>query len=288
MTPELVAFQSRQQWIDWQAQHQATLDAQHRDNLTVAAALPVEPIAGHCVFCREERRFGCAAGADRNDPAAVSLRESLLCQACHTNARQRAVAQLLFERIDPLKHDIYVTEQSSHLYLQLKRRCRSVRGSEFTTSWGQRFHLWLWLARHGRPGPLWCENLTRLSFADRSLDAVATLDVLEHVPDADRAFRECARVLRPGGHLLMTVPFYSDQDASEEVARIGTDGTIEHLKPPEFHGDPLGGGVLCFHHFAWDLLDRLRDAGFTQASAVRLRDPARGLPGANWIFCAVR
>ena len=285
MTAEVVAFQSRQQWVDWQAQHQAALNAQHRDNLDLAAALPVEPIAGHCVFCRAERRFGCADGAD---PTTLSLRESLLCLACHTNARQRAVAQLLFERIDPRNDDIYVTEQSSHLYLQLRRRCRSVCGSEFTTSWRQRFHLWLWLARHGRPGPLRREDLTRLSFAERSLDAIASLDVLEHVPDADRAFRECARVLRPGGRLLMTVPFYSGRDASEELARVGVDGSVEHLQPPEFHGDPLGGGVLCFHHFAWDLLDRLRDAGFTAASAIRLRDPARGLPGANWIFCATR
>jgi SAM-dependent methyltransferase len=285
VTLEVVAFQSRRQWIDWQVQHQATLNAQHRDNTALTAALPVEPIAGHCVFCGTERRFGCAEGAD---PSAISLRESLLCQGCQTNARQRAVGELLFEQVDPGKDDIYVTEQSSHLYLQLRRHCRSVRGSEFTTSWVQRFYLWLWLARHGRPGPLRRENLTRLSFPDRSLDAIATLDVLEHVPDADRAFRQCARVLRPGGRLLMTVPFYSGQDASEQVARIGTDGTVEHLQPPEFHGDPLGGGVLCFHHFGWDLLDRLRDAGFSGASAVRLRDPARGLPGANWIFCATR
>ena len=288
MTPDVVAFQSRQQWIDWQAQHRAALNAQHRDNLALAAALPAEPIAGHCVFCRAARRFGRANGADMIDPAVVSLRESLLCQACQTNARQRAVGELLFQQVDPGKHDIYVTEQSSHLYLQLKRRCRSVSGSEYTTSWGQRFHLWLWLARHGRPGPLRCENLTRLSFADQSLDAVATLDVLEHVPDADRAFRECARVLRCGGHLLMTVPFYSDQDTSEEVARVSVDGVVEHLQPPEYHGDPLGGGVLCFHHFGWDVLDRLRDAGFSDASAVRLRDPSRGLPGANWIFHATR
>ncbi len=285
MTPEVVAFQSRRQWIDWQAQHQDELDREHRDNLALAVALPGAPIVGVCVLCRVERRFGCVEGVD---PATVSLRESLLCQGCHTNARQRAVAQLLFERMDPREDDIYVTEQSSHLYLQLRRRCRSLRGSEFTTAWRQRLHLWLWLARHGRPGPLRHEDLTQLSFADQSLDAIATLDVLEHVPDADRAFRECARVLRPGGHLLMTVPFYCAHDGSEVMARIGTDGTVEHLQPPEFHGDPLGGGVLCFHHFGWDLLDRLHDAGFTEASAVRLRDPARGLPGANWIFCAAR
>ena len=46
------------------------------------------------------------------------------------------------------------------------------------------------------------------------------------------------------------------------------DGTIEHLHPPEYHGDPLDpGGCLCFHHFGWDLLDLLRDAGFRSVTA---------------------
>jgi hypothetical protein len=28
------------------------------------------------------------------------------------------------------------------------------------------------------------------------------------------------------------------------------------------------GGVLCYYHFGWDLLDRMRAAGFSQASVV--------------------
>ena len=59
-------------------------------------------------------------------------------------------------------------------------------------------------------------------------------------------------------------------------------------QPPEYHGDPLGGGVLCFHHFGWDLLDAMRECGFAEAEALRVRDPERGLPEAQWVLRARR
>jgi SAM-dependent methyltransferase len=45
-----------------------------------------------------------------------------------------------------------------------------------------------------------------LPVADARIDAVLALDVLEHVADDVGMAREAARVLRPGGHLLVTVP----------------------------------------------------------------------------------
>jgi len=44
-------------------------------------------------------------------------------------------------------------------------------------------------------------------FADASFDYALSIEVLEHVDDADLALREIARVLRAGGLLLMTMPF---------------------------------------------------------------------------------
>lgn len=45
-----------------------------------------------------------------------------------------------------------------------------------------------------------------LPIADASADVVTALDLLEHIPDDAAALREFARVLRPGGILLVTVP----------------------------------------------------------------------------------
>ncbi len=45
-----------------------------------------------------------------------------------------------------------------------------------------------------------------LPFAPPSLDAVVASSVLEYVPDPAVVLAECARVLRPGGVLLCTVP----------------------------------------------------------------------------------
>ena len=47
-----------------------------------------------------------------------------------------------------------------------------------------------------------------LALADAAFDLAVALDVLEHVRDDDRALRELARVIAPGGRLLVTVPQY--------------------------------------------------------------------------------
>jgi len=46
----------------------------------------------------------------------------------------------------------------------------------------------------------------RLPFRDRTFDTVLALEVLEHVGNPDACVEEIARVLAPGGTLLLTVP----------------------------------------------------------------------------------
>ena len=43
-------------------------------------------------------------------------------------------------------------------------------------------------------------------FADASFDCVTMLAVLEHVPDTESLARECFRLLRPAGRVVLTVP----------------------------------------------------------------------------------
>lgn len=51
-------------------------------------------------------------------------------------------------------------------------------------------------------------DITKIPLPDSSLDTVLALDVLEHVADDQRAIGECARVLRPGGILIIFVPAF--------------------------------------------------------------------------------
>lgn len=51
------------------------------------------------------------------------------------------------------------------------------------------------------------QDVLNLSWPEGHVDAVICLEVLEHVTDPFRAARELVRVLKPGGRLLLSVPF---------------------------------------------------------------------------------
>jgi SAM-dependent methyltransferase len=65
------------------------------------------------------------------------------------------------------------------------------------------------LGAHG--GGVWnltAADVTRLPFADGSFDLVICSEVLEHIPDHQRAIHEVVRVLKPGQTLVVSVPRY--------------------------------------------------------------------------------
>jgi SAM-dependent methyltransferase len=51
-----------------------------------------------------------------------------------------------------------------------------------------------------------CGNACSLPFTDDSFDIVTLFDVLEHIEDDRRAAQEALRVVRPGGHVLISTP----------------------------------------------------------------------------------
>ena len=64
-----------------------------------------------------------------------------------------------------------------------------------------------------------------LPFADASIDTVLLLEVLEHVGDAPGVLAGIARVLKPGGLLLLSVPFlYPLHDAPHDYRRYTAPG----------------------------------------------------------------
>jgi SAM-dependent methyltransferase len=63
-------------------------------------------------------------------------------------------------------------------------------------------------------------DLTRLGLAGASQDTVVCVSVLEHVDDLAAAVDELARVLRPGGRLVLTAPFLYPIHDTHDVWRV--------------------------------------------------------------------
>lgn len=89
-----------------------------------------------------------------------------------------------------------------------------------------------------------------LPFADASFDTVLCTQVLEHVAEPETLFREAARVLKAGGHLVLTAPQYNAlHEEPRDFFRYTRHG-LEHLAAktgftPQA-AQPIGGFVALF------------------------------------------
>jgi len=74
-----------------------------------------------------------------------------------------------------------------------------------------------------------------LDFPDDRFDVVVSCDVIEHVAEDDEAMREMARVLRPGGILVLTVPAHrwlwtAHDEALDHLRRYESAGLRELIE----------------------------------------------------------
>lgn len=239
-------------------------------------------LPGVCDVCREVVRFEVVRGADASSRVFArppNWRETLSCPRCRLNNRQRLVAKEVRARA-PEGAVVYAMEQVTPMYAWLRGLSGvKLHGSEY-------------LGPDVQPGEvkdgIRHEDVTALSFADASVDVVVSNDVFEHVPDAEAGFREVARVLRPGGVLVMTIPFHARRAASSVRARLAG-GKVLHLAPPEYHGNPVDpGGSLVFHDFGFDVLDVLGRAGLSAKVVAEWSVSYGHLGGPQWYFLAER
>jgi SAM-dependent methyltransferase len=123
-------------------------------------------------------------------------------------------------------------------------------------------------------------DITAIPVESESFDAVLCTEVLEHVPEPLKALAEIARILKPGGKLLLTAPL----------------GSLLHQEPYHYYG---GYTPYFYRRFlpelGFEIEDLHSNQGFfslfgqeTQRYADLLRDPAvKRLPFAKRALLAI-
>ena len=106
-------------------------------------------------------------------------------------------------------------------------------------------------------------DVQALDFVDASYDAVIAAWMLYHVPDLDRALRECARVLRPGGVLVAVTNAAADLAAL--WALVGRDPSARLLTFRSENGEE----ALRRHFDHVERRDLESDVTFPDADAIR-------------------
>ena len=220
---------------------------------------------GYCKVCDKPTTFlvDRLCGAQENEKSWIpNWRERLICAHCHLNNRQRSILQaiktVVKTRTDTGKTvSLYVMEQITPVFIWLSNNIQNVTGSEY-------------LGEHLKSGTIVDgirhENIETLSFANQSFDIITSNDVLEHVNLPEKAIAEMYRILKPGGEVFISVPFYLNNIQIIQRATL-VHGVIKHLLPPIYHGNPLSEkGSLVFNDFGWEFLEQLTAAGFQEVS----------------------
>lgn len=115
-----------------------------------------------------------------------------------------------------------------------------------------------------------------IPLADASFDAVVLTQVLEHVRRPAAVIAEIARVLRPGGRLLATVPFVWElheephdywRFTSYALASLLEDGGLDAIRI-EPRSDSFSALAQLMTNVSWTLLGHDGDDRAVQASGV--------------------
>lgn len=218
---------------------------------------PVVANRGYCACCNNQTTFVAL------DPW---LRDHYACQMCGSVPRQRHLQTVLNETI-PMWTDLVIHESSpSNDYLS--RVSPHYSCSQYFAD----------VPRGEYRDGVRSEDVEALTFPDESIDLFITQDVLEHVFNPDRALREIHRVLRPGGAHVFTAPKHRGLDVSRRRARLEADGSVTHLLPEEYHGNPISDNkALVTWDYGYDFEQLMSQWVGVEVQAHHRLDRSRGL-----------
>jgi ubiquinone/menaquinone biosynthesis C-methylase UbiE len=187
-----------------------------------------------------------------------SIRESFQCQNCHSCLRYRDQAAVIIDQFSSgeassLKKLVESGRLNSLAIYEVA--LRSPFAVYFDGLPGYvRSYFWddCELGRAYENAVL-CQDLTKLTFNDGSFNLVITSDVLEHIPDYERAFSEILRVLKTGGSHVFSLPTDFPLPPISERRTLIVDNKEIHLKPPRYHNSGNGSDCLMYTDFGSDL-----------------------------------
>src|SRR4051794_12824009 len=108
----------------------------------------------------------------------------------------------------------------------------------------------------GLPGAV-IGPLENLPFDDASFDTILCNAVLEHVEHVDRVVAELARVLRPGGHAVIAIPFLQPYHACPgDYRRYTSDGLVAVGEPAGLVAvavNPVHSPAQTLGWIAWEI-----------------------------------
>ncbi|MEZ5321564.1 MAG: class I SAM-dependent methyltransferase [Microthrixaceae bacterium] len=131
------------------------------------------------------------------------FRRNRICPRCHSSERYRALAALL---------DGETTDRAGR-FLEVAPTKLLPRWA--ASRWDQYVSLDLRSAR-----AMVHADLCATPVVDGAFDTVVCFHVLEHIPDDGAAIAEMARVVAPGGRLIISVPFEAHRPATFEDPNV--------------------------------------------------------------------
>jgi methyltransferase family protein len=198
------------------------------------------------------------------------LRDHYYCIFCWSVPRQRALIKVLQQEFpDWRRMKIYESSPCGASSRKLRKECEHYLPSQFYPE--------------VQPGAckrgFRCENLEKMTFGDGSFDLVITQDVFEHVLNPAPAFREIARVLKPGGAHIFTVPLYKGQKTVIRAAAEGNE--IQYFEDPMYHGNPVDKkGSLVVTDWGDDMGDFIRAKSGLTTEIFTFHEQTLGLEAA--------
>ena len=192
---------------------------------------------GYCNICEKETIF---------KEFKPWLRDNYKCINCLTKPRNRALINAL-NKFCPEWRSLTIHESSPDTGVS---RFIQRNSSHYSAS-----YYYEDIARGEYKGEFRSEDLSALTFADNSFDVFITSDVFEHIMNPCDAFREIARVLKPGGVHVFTMPWYPSIKQSVQRAKL-EEGKIVYLKEPVYHANPISDkGSLVTYDWGLDFVD---------------------------------